>query len=340
MTIKNRIKGGIVMKKNLKFMLGVFALISILVLSACGDGDTGNSTDGDGDSSGGGDESVAVILKTLSSPYWKYVEAGAKDAAKELGVKVQVIGPSAESQVIEQVNMLEDQISQSPGAIVVSPSQPETVVPVLENAANADIPVLLVDTDAEFENKTAFIGTENYDAGQEGGKLLASMLEEGDKVVLIAGALGNTATDSRIKGAKDALEEAGMDIVAEQPADSDKTQAMSVMENILQKDEDVKGVFSANDDMAIGALRAVEAKGLDVKVIGTDGTAEAVQSIIDGQLAGTIAQSPYNMGYQGVEYALKAIKGEEIESRIDAGIDIITAENAEEQLEFLNSISE
>lgn len=330
------------MKRKMKLMLGVFALISMLVLAACGDGNDGGSTESDneGSDNGGGDESVAVVLKTLSSPYWKYVEAGAKDAAKELGVKIQIIGPSAESQVIEQVNMLEDQISQSPGAIVVSPSQPETVVPVLENAANANIPVLLVDTDAEFEGKTSFIGTENYDAGQEGGKLLASMLEEGDKVVLIAGALGNTATDSRIKGAKDALIEAGMEIVAEQPADSDKTQAMSVMENILQKDDDVKGVFTANDDMAIGALRAVEAKGLDIKIIGTDGTAEAVQSILDGQLAGTIAQSPYNMGYQGVEYALKAIKGEEIDSRIDAGIDIITAENAQEQLDFLNSISE
>lgn len=312
-------------------IIGIAALvICMAILSGCGKGEKAS-----GDDKG----SVSVVLKTLSSPYWKYVEAGAKAAGKDLGIEVTVVGPSAESQVIEQVNMLEDQISQSPGAIVVSPSQPDTVVPVLENAVKADLPVLLIDSDADFEGKTTFIGTDNHTAGREGGKLLASMLQKGDKVVLISGALGNPATDSRIKGAKEALEEAGMEIVAEQPGDSDKTKAMSVMENILQKDGDVKGVFSANDDMALGVLRAVEAKNLDVKIIGTDGTQEAVESILDGKLAGTIAQSPYNMGYQGVENALKVMNGEKIENRIDSGFDIITKDNAQEQLDFLKSIS-
>lgn len=306
------------------------ALTSMLVVAGCS---------GEASSEKSGEESIAVVLKTLSSPYWKYVEAGAKAAGEELGVEVTVVGPAAESQVIEQVNMLEDQISQSPGAIVVAPSQPETVVPVLESAVESKLPVLLIDTDADFKGKTTFIGTENFTAGQEGGKLLASMLQKGDKVVLIEGALGNSATDARIKGAKESLEAAGMVIVAQQPADSDKTKAMSVMENILQKNADVKGVFSANDDMALGVLRAVEAKGLDIKVIGTDGTEEAVESILAGKLAGTIAQSPYNMGFEGVKKALEAIKGEKIESRIDSGIDIITNENAKEKLEFLKSIS-
>ncbi|WP_078408964.1 sugar ABC transporter substrate-binding protein [Priestia abyssalis] len=287
----------------------------------------------------GGEESVAVVLKTLSSPYWKYVEAGAKKAGEDLGVDVTIVGPSAESQIMEQVNMIEDSLNQAPSALVVSPSQPDTVVPVLEQATQSDLPVLLIDTDAEFEGKTSFIGTENFTAGQEGGKLLASMLQKGDKVALLAGALGNEAMDQRIKGAKEVLEEAGMVVVAEQPADSDKTKAMSVMENILQKNPDVKGVFSANDDMAIGVLRALEAKGLTIPVIGTDGTVEAVESILDGKLAGTIAQSPYDMGYQGVENAVKAAKGEKIEGRIDSGIDVITKENAQEKLDFLQSIS-
>jgi ribose transport system substrate-binding protein len=287
----------------------------------------------------GGSESVAVVLKTLSSPYWKYVEAGAKAAAKDLGVDVTVVGPSAESQIMEQVNMIEDSLNQSPSALVVSPSQPDTVVPVLEQATQSDVPVLLIDTDADFEGKTSFIGTDNYTAGKEGGKLLASMLQKGDKVALIAGALGNTATDARIKGAKEELEKAGMKVVAEQPADSDKTKAMSVMENISQKNPDIKGVFSANDDMALGVLRALDAKGLKIPVIGTDGTIEAVQSVVDGKLAGTIAQSPYDMGYQGVENAVKAAKGEKVEERIDSGIDAITKDNAQEKLEFLQSIS-
>lgn len=320
------------MKKVLTPFLS-FALVSSLFLAACND-DQSSSSGSNSDA----DKNVSVVLKTTSSPYWKYVEAGAKKAGEDLGINVTIVGPSAESEVIQQVNMLEDQISQSPDAILISPTQPDTVIPALERAAK-DIPVVLIDSDATFNGKTTFIGTENFSAGQEGGKQLANMLQKGDKVVLISGALGNPATDERIKGAKAALEEAGMIIVSEQPADSDKTKAMSVMENILEKDQDIKGVFSANDDMALGVLRAVQAKNLDIKIFGTDGTEEAVKSILDNGLTGTVAQNPYNMGYQGVETAVKAISGESIDSRIDSGITIITKENAQEHLDFLKSIS-
>ena len=315
-----------------KFKWAMTLILSVGLMAAC------NSDDASSVSGEGSDKSVSVVLKTVSSPYWKYVEAGAKKAGEDLGVKVTVVGPSSEAEVIEQVNMLEDQISQSPDAIVVSPTQPDTIVNVLESAASNGTPVLLIDTDASFEGKLTFIGTENYSAGYEGGKALAVLLSKGDEVALISGALGNPATDERIKGAKKALEEEGMVVVAEQPANSDKSEAMSVMENILEKNPNVKGVFSANDDMAIGVLRAVQAKKLDVKIFGTDGTEEAVQSILDGGLTGTIAQSPYNMGYTGVENAIKASNGEKIEERIDSGIEIVTTDNAEEFMEFLKSI--
>ena len=322
------------MKKG-KWLLSV--VMSAVLLAACNTEETASGVAGDvGINS---DINVSVVLKTLSSPYWKYVEAGAEKAAEDLGVNVTVVGPSAEAQLLEQVNMLEDQVSQMPSALLVSPSQPEAVVNVLEDASEKDIPVLLIDTDADFKGKVTFIGTENYTAGYEGGKELATLLQKGDKVALISGALGNPATDARIKGAKKALEEAGMEIVAEQPANSDKSEAMSVMENILEKNKDVKGVFAANDDMALGVLRAVQAKKLDVKIFGVDGTEEAVQSIVDGGLTGSVAQSPYNMGYEGVSNALEVINGGTIEERIDSGIEIVTEESAQEFLEFLQSIS-
>lgn len=330
-------------KRNWLLVLG---LTLAMLLAACGssegttNGNAGTGEGGSGDGSGdSGTKNISVVLKTLSSPYWKYVEAGAKKAGEDLGVNVTIVGPSSEAEIIQQVNMLEDQLSQQPDAIVVSPTQPDTVIPVLEDAASQGIPTLLIDSDADFEGKVTFIGTENYDAGQEAGKEIASKLQPGDKVVLIAGALGNPATDARIKGAKDALEEAGMVIAAEQPADSDKSKAMSVMENILEAEDDIKAVFSANDDMAIGVLRAVEAANLDIIIYGTDGTEEAVQSIIDGGLTGTIAQNPYNMGYEGVKSALAAANGETVEERIDSGVEIITSENAQKQLEFLQSLS-
>lgn len=332
------------MKKLKWWMLALMVLLG-LILTACGDSedegsstDSGGTTEGTDTNTGSNDVNISVVLKTISSPYWKYVEAGAKKAGEDLGVNVTIVGPSSEAEVMEQVNMLEDQVSQNPDAILVSPTQPDTIVNVLEGASSDGIPVLLIDTDATFNGKLTFIGTENYKAGYEGGKSLAGLLTKGDKVALISGALGNPATDERIKGAKKALEDAGMVIVAEQPANSDKSEAMSVMENLLEKDGDIKGVFSANDDMAIGVLRAVQAKNLDVKIYGTDGTEEAVQSILDGGLAGTVAQSPYNMGYEGVASALKVINGGKIDERIDSGIEIVTPETAEKFMEFLKSI--
>jgi ribose transport system substrate-binding protein len=318
--------------------LAIIVLLTSMILAACNSSDEKTS----GDNANGGDNEgkpkVTVVLKTLSSQYWKFVEAGAKQAFEDFGVDGTVLGPSSEDKVIEQVNMMEDTLSQGPDAFVVAPTQPPTAVPVLEKFKEQGIPVLLVDTDVDWDDKTTYIGTENYIAGQKAGELLASMLNKGDKVALIAGALGNPATDNRIKGAKEYLEENGFEIVAEQPADSDRAKGMSVMENILQTNPDVKGVFAANDEMALGALKAVQDAGLDIKVIGTDGTVEAVESIIAGGLAGTVAQMPYDMGYLGVENAVKAIKGEVVEKRIDSGVDIITAENAEEKLSKLKEM--
>lgn len=322
--------------KKIKLVGAAVALSCVTFIAGCSSSASKSTS---ATASSNSNKSVTVVLKTLSSPYWQYVQAGAVAAGKKLGVKVTVVGPSAESQVMEQVNMIQDQISQSPSALVVSPSQPTTVVPVLTSAVKAKIPVLLIDSDATFDGKTTFIGTDNATAGAQAGKTLGAMLQKGDKVVLIAGALGNPATDQRINGAKDELIKEGMQIVSQQPADSDKSKALSVMENILEKNSDVKGVFAANDDMALGALRAVQAKHLDIKVIGTDGTEEAVNSILSGGLAGTIAQSPYNMGYQGVENALKVADGKKISNRIDSGIQVITKDNAKKQLDFLKSIS-
>ncbi|MHA6259782.1 sugar ABC transporter substrate-binding protein [Sporosarcina sp. CAU 1771] len=323
------------MKKLIMFLMAISMLT--LVLAGCSDGEAAEGTDNSGD---GDKESVVVVLKTLSSPYWKFVEAGAKQAFKDLDVNGKVVGPSAESEVIAQINMMEDALTNKPGAIVTAPTQPPTAIPVFEKYKEANIPVLLLDTDADWSDKTTFIGTDNITAGNLGGEFLASLLSPGDKVAIIGGALGNTASDERMKGAQEALEKAGFEIVANQPADSDRSKAASVMENIIQNHPDIKGVFAVNDDMALGASRAIESRGLEVAVVGTDGTIEAVEAVIAGKLAGTIAQNPYEMGYQGVVNALKAIKGEEVDPRIESGADRITKENAEEKLAFLKSLLE
>lgn len=321
------------MKKLVMFLM----ILSLMTLALVGCSEK-EAAEKEGESGKSDNPNIVVVLKTLSSPYWKFVESGAKQAFKDLDVDGKVLGPASESQIVEQINMMDDALSKNPDALVSAPTQPPTAIPVFEKYNKKEIPVLLVDTDADWSDKTTFIGTDNLTAGKIGGEFLASLLAPGDKIAIIGGALGNSATDERVKGAEEALKNAGFEIVANQPADSDRSKATNVMENILQNHPDVKGVFAANDDMALGASRAIDAKGLDIKVIGTDGTIEAVESIIAGSLAGSVAQNPYEMGYQSVVNALKAINGEEVDQRIDSGAEIISSENAEEKLEFLQSL--
>ena len=283
---------------------------------------------------------VAMVLKTLSSQYWKIVAAGAKDAAAKNNVDLILQGPASEDMVEQQVNMLQDVLTQNPAVLCVAPSQPPTVLPVLDKAKAKGIPVIVIDTKLpdEYTDFASFIGTTNINGGKQGGQYLASLLHKGDKVALILGAPGNPSTTDRVTGARQELEKAGMVIAAVQPAYSDRERGMTVMQNILQANPDIKGVFSSNDEMALGALRALKQAGKKIPVIGFDAIGDACKSILAGEMAGSVAQAPFDMGRLGIEMAIKLSKGEKIDKRIDSGTKMITKDNAQALLDFLASI--
>ena len=291
------------------------------------------------DTAGSGKTKVAVVLKTLSSEYWKRVVAGAEEAAVDFGVELIKLGPPSEDAVEQQINMVQDVLTQNPVALVFSPSQPPTAVNVLLSAKAKGIPVILVDTPMSegFEDYVTFIGTENYTAGKLGAEAVIKKLGPGSKkIIIIEGAPGNPTTTQRADGAADAFTKAGYQIVSRQPGYSDRERAYTTVQNILQANKSVDAVFCSNDEMALGSLRALEQAGVKALVIGTDGNKDAIQSILAGGLFGSIAQKPEMMGYLGVEYALKASRGEAIDKRLDSGVDIITIENAQAALDALN----
>ncbi len=282
---------------------------------------------------------VAVVLKTLSSEYWKRVVAGAEEAAAKYDVELIKLGPPTEDAVEQQINMVQDVLTQNPAALVFSPSQPPTAVNVLMSAKEKGVPVILVDTPMPetFTDFVTFIGTENYTAGKLGAEAVAKKLGSGNKrVVIIEGAPGNPTTTQRADGAIEAFTAAGYTILSRQPGYSDRERAYTTMQNILQANKSVDAVFCSNDEMALGALRALEQAGVKALVIGTDGNKGAIESILADGLFGSIAQKPEMMGFLGVEYAIKAAKGETINKRIDSGVDIITIENAQAALDALN----
>ncbi|MBY0052171.1 sugar ABC transporter substrate-binding protein [Brevibacillus agri] len=326
------------MKKRIAIPLILMMMFSVLAGCAGQANNSTGATDGNQQGSSDGKPKVTVVLMELSAQYFKFMEAGAKAAFQEFGVDGKVIAPSNQSQVIEQVNMIETTLNEKPDALVLMPSQPESALPVLKKYKEKGIPVLLIDTDVpNWEDKTSYIGTNNDEAGYTAAQLVAKQLNKGDKVAILEGIAGTYASETRIAGAKRGLTEAGLEIAVSQSADWDRVKATSVMENILQAHPDVKAVVAANDEMALGAVRATEAKGLKIPVVGVDGIIEAVESVNKGVLFGSVAQKPYDMGYLGVKNALAAIKGEPVEKRIDSGLDTITKENAESKLKDLKA---
>ncbi|MFD1859112.1 sugar ABC transporter substrate-binding protein [Aeromicrobium camelliae] len=310
--------------------VGALAVAASLLLTACG-GNGGGGSEGDG-------PRVAVVLKTLTSPYWLQVKGGAEQAGKDTGADVTLAGATQETAVQEQIDKVRAAITQQVDALVVAPTQAEQLQPVLEEAKSADIPVLLVDTNIEgWDGAETFIGTDNRSAGEQAGEFITEQTSEGS-ALLIRGVPGNPSTDDRIDGAKEVLEEAGIDIAAELSANSDRAEGRSVTADALQANPDISIIFAANDDMALGAIEAVKAAGLnpaDMTIVGVDGTSDAVESIQNGELTASIAQNAYDMGVTSVEEALKVIDGETIEKRIDTGVTLVTADNAEEYAQQL-----
>jgi ribose transport system substrate-binding protein len=323
-----------------KEYLAVFTslILVLFLLTGCGQGadeaSGGNEEESNGDS---GKPKVAVVLKGLDQEYFKLVEKGAKQAFKDFGVDGTFLAATTQTDTEKLINILEDLLNKEPDALVVMPST-EAAIPVLERYKEKNIPVLFIDTDLNWEGKTTYIGTDNYTAGQEAGKFLATKLSKGDEIAILEGVLGTEVSEERVKGVKDFMKDRGIEVIASQAADFDRVKAVTAMENILTANPGIKGIFTANDEMAIGALKAVKSRNLDIPIIGIDGTSDALESISNGGLTASVAQQPYDMGYKGVENVLKALNGETVEKRIDSSIDVITKENAEEKLEEIKNI--
>jgi ribose transport system substrate-binding protein len=267
----------------------------------------------------------------MDSEFWLAVGAGARKAAANRGdVTLSIVAPDREINIDQQVSILEDQLRRGASVLIVAPTGSAQVLPVLEQAASRKIPVILVDTDAPFAGKVSYIGTDNRAGGALAARHIVSAVGQGG-VALIHGVPGNQSQDDRADGFEAALREAGgIQLVAKQPANSERALGMTVMENILTAHPDLKAVFATNDQMALGAMEAVEARGLGGKIaiVGFDATQEAVRAIQDGKMSASVAQRPSEMGRRSVEAALALIDGKKVEPRIDTGTELVTRANA------------
>ena len=287
---------------------------------------------------GGGRQRIALVMKTANNPFFIEMQKGAEEAAQRLNVELVVQAAEREVDVEKQMQIVENLIQTRVAALCVTPSGSREIVPAIDKANRANIPVVIVDTrvDAkalsESGGKVAtFIGSDNYEGGKIAGEFMAKRLGGKGKVAVLEGIPGHETGDSRLRGFRDALKASpGVEVVASQTANWERDQGFNVFQNILQSHPDVQAVFACSDLMALGAVEAIAAakKTGQLAVVGFDATSEARDAITRGTMDASVAQSPAQMGALAVENALKLLKGEPVNPEFVVPIKLITKENA------------
>ena len=264
------------------------------------------------------------------NPFWAAVEAGAKAKGAELGVEVIVVAPPAESDVQAQITQIEDLIAQKVDGIALAPTDPNALAPVVEAARAAGIPVVFVDTRGINEGVT-FIGTNNEVGAALAADFMCKNLAAGSEVAILQGLISQSTGQARAEGSKKGLEGCGLKVVAEQTAEWDRAKGLSVTENILAGNPNIKGIFGSNDNMALGAVEALKAaaKLKDVMVVGFDANPDAAASILAGEMTASVAQAPGNIGGYGIQALVDLKAGKTLDAWIDTGTLLVTKDNAD-----------
>lgn len=277
---------------------------------------------------------AALILKTLNSPFFIEIEAGAQQAADSLGIELVVQAPDREIDVERQMQIIENLLQTGVDVLLLTPSGSREIVSAIAEANRAGVPVVIVDTRADAEALAAagasvatFIGSDNVDGGRMAGRFLAEALGGQGRVAVVEGIPGHETGDSRLRGFREVIgEHPGISIVASQTANWERDQAFNVTQNLLQSHADLQAIFAANDMMALGAVEAIAAAGRtgDLIVVGFDALDEARQAIRDGRMDATIAQHPREMGRLAVESAWSILQGDSVPAEQPVGIELVT----------------
>ena len=305
-----------------KVMVIVLAFAMVLALAACGTKAATESTSAAATSAAAGEKvSVGLSVSTLNNPFFVTLVDGAKAKAAEAGVELTVV--DAGDDAAKQVNDIDDLISKKIAVLIVNPVDSDAVAPAVKSAKDAGIKVIAVDRAVNGETVDCQIASDNVAGAKMATEYLVELVGKGAKVAELQGVPGASATVDRGKGFHEVADK-DLSVVASQTANFNRTEGLDVMENILQANPDIKGVFAHNDEMALGALEAIGDKG--IVVVGFDATDDAKAAIESGKMAATIAQQPDLMGGTAVETAAKLAKGETVEASIPVEVTLIKKE--------------
>ncbi|MFF5771298.1 substrate-binding domain-containing protein [Streptomyces californicus] len=303
-------------RNALKF--GGAALCAVIVVGAVSLLNSGSS---------GGTTKVGMSLSTLNNPFFVQMKEGAQAEAEKAGVDLTVT--DAQNDASQQANQLQNFTSSGVSSIIVNPVDSDAVGPGVRSANKADIPVVAADRGVNKAETATLVASDNVAGGRLAADALADKLGGKGSIVILQGTAGTSASRERGAGFAEGIKAyPGIKVVAKQPADFDRTKGLDVMTNLIQSHPGVTGVFAENDEMALGAVKALGSKaGTSVSVVGFDGTPDGLTAVEAGTLYASVAQQPAELGRIAVRNAIKAAKDEKVEDTVKVPVKVVTRKN-------------
>jgi ribose transport system substrate-binding protein len=292
---------------NRRTLLG--ALSAVALLAATGSASAQDQYD------------IALISKGFQHQFWQAVKAGADQAAADLGVTVTFEGPETESQVDRQMDMLAAALSRKPSAIGFAALDSQAATPLLQQAKDAGIPVIAFDSGVDSDIPLTTATTDNVAAAALAADVMAELIGGEGKVAIVAHDQTSRTGIDRVEGFSNRIKEAypNIEVVSVQYGGGDQLASTEITKSILLANPDLKGIFGANEGSVLGVANGKQELGSNVVIIGYDSGAAQKALIESGVIAGAITQNPVGIGYQTVQAAVNALKGETLPAIIDTG---------------------
>ena len=280
----------------------VLVALSALVLTSC-------SKPAEQAAGTTGGELIAVFTKNQTNPYFQTVRLGAENAAKQMNATVDQYTPTVQDSITEQLSEIEDAIIKRPGAVVFIPVNSKAMIPGVEKLNAANIPVVNITDRVLGGSVVTFMGCDETNLSLNTGRYLLQKLNGKGNVIILEGVGGSENSANRVNGYKKALAEfPNVKLLASQPANFQRVQALQVTENLLQSYPQIDGILAANDSMALGAIQALDAAKRKALVVGLNGTKEAVDAIKAGKLLASGDCDGFTHGCLGTMAAVRHLR--------------------------------
>ena len=279
---------------------------------------------------------MSVIIKSevASSEFWQVLIDGVYEAAQEFGVNVRVTGSMSETDVEEQIALVEQAIREKPDAIVLAANDFDRLVPVAERVRASGMKLIIVDSGINSDAAHSIVATDNIMAGQKAGEAMQQQLHGTAKIAIISYVKNAASHIDREKGVRSVLEGSrGIERLETYYVEGSEENAYLMAKEILQSDQGVDGIIGLNEPTTVGAGRAIQELGLKdrVTLIGFDSSVNEIKLLDEGVMQATVIQRPFQMGYLSVKTAWEAVKRKNVPEMMDTGSLIITKQNMYEE---------